>query len=143
MNSNQPVTYDPSEIQHWLEAEILRGFQPLMTLGLERMPSTALIERTAKVWMKTLLHTRRFDAQRDTPRIREAFRTLCATRRAWPQPADLVQAMPPIPELAAHRPPKRVGRDLVKDRTPEEERRGMEHIAVLAQRLGIAEEPQP
>lgn len=143
MNSNQPVTYDPTEIQHWLEAEILRGFQPLMTLGLERMPASALIERTAKVWMKTLLHTRRFDAQRDTPRIREAFRKLCAERRAWPQPADLVLALPPIPEVNETRPPKRVGRDLVKDRTPDEERRGMEHIAAIVERLGFnQEQPQ-
>ena len=41
-----------------------------------------------------------WDADLDAPRFRAAFRVLCSTRRAWPVPQDLIDAMPPRDQLA-------------------------------------------
>lgn len=37
---------------------------------------------------------RAWDEVRDTPRIRKAFVTLAGSRRNWPSPLDLVEALP-------------------------------------------------
>lgn len=45
-------------------------------------------------WIDALSFGRQWDQERDTPRIRHAFRVLGANRTEWPAPLDLVQALP-------------------------------------------------
>jgi hypothetical protein len=52
-------------------------------------------------WHEAVTSRRSWDQARDTPRIRQAFVTLAATRRQWPAPADFVDALPPAPQLRA------------------------------------------
>jgi len=52
-------------------------------------------------WHEALTARRSWDRDRDTPRVRQAFVTLAATRRQWPAPADFVDALPPAPQLRA------------------------------------------
>lgn len=79
----------------WLKTEILTGFQRLLCLGLERTPAAEILPGTAMAWLDILTDRRLWDEERDTPRIREAFRTLARTRRTWPLPVDFTEALPP------------------------------------------------
>lgn len=45
-------------------------------------------------WIDALTLGRQWDQDRDTPRIRHAFRVLGASRTDWPAPKDLVEALP-------------------------------------------------
>lgn len=78
----------------WLKTELLTGFQKLLCLGLERTPAAEIIPGTVEAWFEVLTDRRAWDQERDTPRIREAFRTLARTRRFWPVPVDFTEALP-------------------------------------------------
>jgi hypothetical protein len=80
----------------WLKDEILRGLQQLLCLGLERQPAAEVLPGTASAWLQALTLRRSWDALRDTRRIRDAFVTLTQTRRSWPVPADLLDALPKV-----------------------------------------------
>jgi hypothetical protein len=81
---------------NWLKTELLTGFQKLLCLGLDRTPATDLIEGTVAAWMETITHGRLFEQERDTPRIRAAFRTIAGRCRTWPAPVDFLDALPRI-----------------------------------------------
>jgi len=81
--------------------------------------------------MDAITHTRSFDQQRDTPRIRDAFRTLAATRRTWPSPADFLDALPRIVE---ERAPLRLSSE-------ESRKRGLHAIRELATALHVDLKP--
>lgn len=85
----------------WMKQEIERGFQQLLCLGLPRQPALDMMAGTVLAWLTALTHNRVWDQDRDTPRIRESFRTMMATRETWPLPKDLVDQMPaPIQHVA-------------------------------------------
>ncbi|XTQ92579.1 hypothetical protein ACQR5W_11710 [Xanthomonas sacchari] len=50
---------------------------------------------TGRVW----------EQEPDSPRFRDGFATLCATRKSWPVPQDLIDAMPPRKQLAITKQP--------------------------------------
>lgn len=80
------------------------GFQKLMCLRLDGQPADDMIEGTVQAWLEALTHNRVWDRARDEDRVRSAFRVLASTRRAWPAPADLFDALPrfePIKALPA------------------------------------------
>lgn len=85
----------------WFLDEILAGFQRLACLALERQPAAEVIRGTALAWVEALTHGRRWDQGRDAPRIREAFRTLAATRTSWPAPLHLIEALPRLEGVKA------------------------------------------
>lgn len=89
----------------WIKREISEGLKRLMCLGLERTPAAEVITLTAAVWLESLTERRVWDADLDAPRFRAAFRVLCSTRRAWPVPQDLIDAMPPRDQLALTKQP--------------------------------------
>lgn len=45
-------------------------------------------------WVESLTSTKSWDEFRDRQRIRAAFIQMGASRRTWPSPADLVEALP-------------------------------------------------
>ncbi|MFZ0871577.1 MAG: hypothetical protein WAM90_12745 [Rhodanobacter sp.] len=114
-------------MQTWIENEILLGFQKLMTLGLDRQPAADLIEGTLLTWVEAVTHGKRWEQDRDTNRIRDAFATLAATCNVWPSPAVFLLAVPPA---SKQRPVSRLD---------DEQRRasGLRHIAEICKQLGI------
>ena len=79
---------------NWMKKEILSGFQALACLNLERQPAREVLPGTVQVWMAALTTGRTWDEVRDVPRIRRAFAAMAGTLRKWPQPADLLAALP-------------------------------------------------
>lgn len=79
----------------------MTGFQKLICLGLERQPAADLIPGTVAAWCEAITRGRCWDETRDRPRLRQAFTTLAATRKTWPAPGDLLEALPPAPQLKA------------------------------------------
>lgn len=78
----------------WLQREVAEGFKRLMCLGLERTPAAEVIQLTVAVWLEALGEGRSWNQQRDQERIRRGFAVLCRTRTAWPQPQNLLDALP-------------------------------------------------
>lgn len=89
----------------WLKQEIGMGLRKLQCLGLERTPAAEMIALTASVWLESLTANRVWDMTPDAPRFRAAFSTLCASRKSWPVPQDLIDAMPPREQLALTKQP--------------------------------------
>lgn len=63
-------------------------------MSLERTPAAEILPGTVEAWTEVLTDRREWDQERDTPRIREAFRTLARHRRTWPVPVDFTEALP-------------------------------------------------
>ena len=84
----------------WIQREVSEGFKRLMCLGLERTPAAEIIPLTVAVWLEALAEGREWDQALDAPRFKRAFATLCRTRRNWPVPQDLLDALPPREQLA-------------------------------------------
>ena len=103
----------------WLLDEIATGLQKLACLSLDRTPAAELLTATARVWHEAITDGRAFDEQRDSPRIRQAFRTLAATREQWPAPRHLVEALPKIEQGAIGYEVKPVSRDEAAKRMAE------------------------
>jgi len=78
-------------------------------------------------WTEVVTHGRQFDADRDAPRFRAAFRTLAERCRRWPAPADFLAALPRIESSRRHL-------RLIDDGARE---RGMAHLETIAKRLHI------
>jgi hypothetical protein len=78
----------------WMVREIGLGLAKLLCLRLAGCPSEDMVEATVAAWIDALALGRQWDQERDTPRIRHAFRVLCASRTEWPAPKDLVEALP-------------------------------------------------
>lgn len=51
-----------------------------------------MIAGTAAMWVEVFAAGRLLDRDLDAPRIRQAFRTLAATRDTWPAPRNFVEA---------------------------------------------------
>ena len=80
--------------ENWLLAELRKGLQQLLTLGLEGQPSHSVIQGTLAMWHVALTRNKAFSSERDIPRIREAFAILAARQRRWPAPVDFLEALP-------------------------------------------------
>ena len=86
--------------QAWIQDEILRGLQKLLSLSLDRTPASELLPITVGSWVETITQNRLFDEPLDARRFRQAFVTLAGTRRTWPSPADFLAALPERDQLA-------------------------------------------
>lgn len=75
--------------------------QKLSTLSLDRTPAAEVLTSAAMTWYEAAIDGRAWDEARDTERVRKAFRTLVATMRRWPVPAEFLAALPPLPEPLA------------------------------------------
>ncbi|ROV57418.1 hypothetical protein EGS38_00070 [Neisseria chenwenguii] len=80
----------------WLKTEIAKGFMLLSALNLKGRPAAKDLTAVAKVWYG-LLNKQEWQPQRDTARFQTAFETIAATQTEWPNPADFMQHLPPVP----------------------------------------------
>lgn len=78
----------------WMVKEIGLGLAKLLCLRLAGCPSEDMIEATVAAWIDALIFGRQWDQERDTPRIRHAFRVMAANRTEWPTPKDLMDSLP-------------------------------------------------
>lgn len=69
-------------------------------LSLDRTPAAELIAGTARAWLEAVTADNAFDCQRDTPRIRAAFRALAKQRESWPAPRHFIEALPRVEQRA-------------------------------------------
>lgn len=67
---------------------------------MDRTPATDLIDGTVLTWHEAVTTGRRWERERDTPRIRAAFVTLATTRESWPQPRHFLDALPRVEQQA-------------------------------------------
>lgn len=95
----------------WLLVEIATGLQKLTALSLDRTPAAEMLPGTAHAWLEAVTEGREFKPERDTPRIRAAFRSLATTRETWPAPKHLIDALPRIEQSAIGYEVKPVSRE--------------------------------
>lgn len=88
----------------WFHDEILDGLTKLMSLSLDRTPAFDMIQMTAATWVEATTMRRVWDRDRDTTRIRAAFRTLALTREAWPMPRHFIDVLPQTKTMALEAP---------------------------------------
>lgn len=122
--------------ENWLNDEIRKGLSKVLCLRLEGTPSADMIEGTAQAWLEALSYRRAWDAERDIPRIREAFTTLMRTSRRWPSIPDFDAALPRIERLLDALP--------ARPADPERARRAIEQAqAILSGKDAAAEQGRP
>jgi hypothetical protein len=72
----------------------------LLSLGLDRTPASDVIEVTVGTWYEAITTGRRWEQDRDTPRIRSAFVSLAQTADRWPQIKHFLDALPRVEQVA-------------------------------------------
>ena len=90
-------------MEQWFHNLILEGLQKLLCLSLERQPSVEIVSGTAMAWEEAIWPGRAWDEERDTPRIRAAFRGLIRTCLTWPPPAKFFEVFPRFEEITRPR----------------------------------------
>lgn len=85
-------TSDPDAPDLWLRMEIAGAFQQMVALSLPGHPAAEMLPITAEMWIQTIGYN--LDAGNDRERVKAGFRQLYRTLKQWPQPADLLAAMP-------------------------------------------------
>lgn len=73
-------------------------------------------------WVETLTTRLSWERERDAGRIRKAFVTMAGTRRSWPAPIDLIEALPPPNEQ------NRIGRESSIPATAEQRARHLQNV---------------
>ena len=85
---------------------IIDGVQRLYVLRLDGAPADDTLPLTTQVWLHAIAWRRQW-ADDDLLRLQQAFVALTATAKRWPQPATLLEMLPPRPApLALPTPPK-------------------------------------
>lgn len=82
----------------WLRLEIGMAFQQLVMLKLGQTPAVELLPLTAEMWVSVVGEG--MNEEQDRERVKAAFKQLFRTLKWWPQPADLLKALPvrkPLP----------------------------------------------
>ena len=85
----------------WFQTRIDTGLQRLYTLSLQGSPAADVLAFTAETWVSVLYPARRWEQERDLPRLTEAFRLLAGQVERWPTPKALLDCMPAVPEALA------------------------------------------
>ena len=91
-----------SGVELWLYDAVMQGMEFLLPLNKENTPARDHAVEVARTWTRALLPGRFGEGwlpDVDGPRIGEAFRVL-ALRARFPQPGDLLAALPPRVESA-------------------------------------------
>lgn len=83
----------------WLERSLADGLCALITLGLDGTPAADVICRTADIWRLVGERQGLKIEDVDAPRIRAGFEKLLTQGlKRWPEPAELIKALPRRPE---------------------------------------------
>ena len=84
----------------WLENSIIEGLQMLLTLRLRNAPAADTVDAVVDVWVALFVARRiGWDEARDVRRLHRAFAVVGGTVDAWPAPAQVINALPALPEL--------------------------------------------
>lgn len=73
---------------------VANGLKRLLVLRMEGAPSSDDMAAVLQVWLEALACGRRWE-DGDDARVRAAFLRLCQTCMRWPQPAQLLNVLPP------------------------------------------------
>lgn len=76
----------------WLVEEVCKGFQQMLLLRLDGVPAAELVAMTAEMWVTVVGEG--MEEAIDRPRVNKGFTLLLRELRKWPQPADLLKALP-------------------------------------------------
>lgn len=83
----------------WLERGLADGLSALITLGLDGTPAADVICRTADIWRLVAERAGLKIEEVDAPRIVKGFEKLLSQGlNRWPEPAELIKALPRRPE---------------------------------------------
>lgn len=77
---------------HWLRVEIAKGFSDLLCLRLGNTPAVEMLPFVAEQWVNVIGEG--MNEQQDRDRVKAAFKQLYRTLKWWPQPAELLKALP-------------------------------------------------
>lgn len=84
---------------------VANGLKRLLVLRMEGAPSSDDMAAVLQVWLEALACGKRWE-DGDDARVRAAFLKLCQTCMRWPQPAQLLNVLPPKDSpLALPEPP--------------------------------------
>lgn len=91
-----------SDIPDWFHNRIVEGIQLLHSLHLDGRPSAEVITLTATGWIDVLWRAPRAWVEgRDNQRLASAFFGLSRQVDKWPAPRQLLDHLPPAPEVLA------------------------------------------
>mgnify|MGYP000859830301 FL=1 len=93
---------------------VIDGVQRLYVLRLDGAPADDTLPLTTQVWLDAIGYRRQW-ADDDLPRLQQAFVALTATARRWPQPATLLELLPPRPAPLALPAPKKTAAERAAD----------------------------
>lgn len=84
---------------------VANGLKRLLVLRMEGAPSSDDMAAVLQVWLEALACDKHWEDD-DDARVRAAFLRLCQTCMRWPQPAQLLNVLPPKDSpLALPEPP--------------------------------------
>lgn len=84
---------------------VANGLKRFLVLRMEGAPSSDDMAAVLQVWLEALACGKRWE-DGDDARVRAAFLKLCQTCTRWPQPAQLLNVLPPKDSpLALSEPP--------------------------------------
>ena len=91
-----------SAIPSWFHNRIVEGIQLLHSLHLDGRPAAEVVTITATGWIDVLWRAPRAWVEgRDTERLACAFFSLSRQVDRWPAPRQLLDHLPPAPEVPA------------------------------------------
>ena len=76
----------------WLRMEIAIGFQEMVCHRLGNTPAVEMLPFVAESWVNVIGEG--MNEAQDRERVKAAFKQLYRTLKWWPQPADLLKALP-------------------------------------------------
>lgn len=76
----------------WLRMEIGLAFQQFVCMRLGNTPAVEMLPFTAESWIETIGEG--MTEKLDRERIKQGFKQLYRTLKWWPQPAELLNALP-------------------------------------------------
>jgi hypothetical protein len=82
----------PTQPDLWLRGEIAIAFKQFLCLRLGNTPAVEMLPFVAESWLNTIGEGMTEAA--DRVRIKQGFNQLYRTLKWWPQPADLLNALP-------------------------------------------------
>ena len=85
----------------WFNNAVVEGVQLLYSLSLPGCPAGEVLPLTTSGWIEVLWRRGAWDEPLDGRRVRQAFISLAGSCDRWPAPRQLLDHLPPRPEVLA------------------------------------------
>jgi hypothetical protein len=86
-------------------------------------PAAESLQETAETWIEAITPLLGNPIEKiDAPRLRASFLSLTQTSKKWPSPSDLIDHLPPRPQVKQLPPPPM---------SDEEQKRGLDGLAAM------------